>query len=93
MAAKLFHRKSNPGELVNKVHQAFVRLPYESSQDKIMDDIARLVAGIKVCLHLWCGSSDVLLPLSFIVPCVLSLSVSLSLSLTHTHNTYSLPTS
>ena len=48
MAGKLFHRKTNPVELVGKAHQAFVRLPYESSQDRIMEEISKYVSGIKV---------------------------------------------
>lgn len=37
-----------PAELAQKAHQAFVRLPYESSQERIVDELARLLAGIKV---------------------------------------------
>ena len=50
MAARIFKRLSvkTPAELAQKAHQAFVRLPYESSQDKLVEEIARLLAGIKV---------------------------------------------
>lgn len=50
MASKLFQRLrvKNPGELAQKAHQAFVRLPYESSQDRIVEELSRLITGIKV---------------------------------------------
>jgi hypothetical protein len=38
----------SPQELVAKAHQAFVRLPYESTQDRIVEELGRLLAGIKV---------------------------------------------
>ena len=54
MAARIFKRLSvkTPAELAQKAHQAFVRLPYESSQDKLVEEIARLLAGIKVNIFL-----------------------------------------
>jgi hypothetical protein len=50
MAARIFKRLSvkTPAELAQKAHQAFVRLPYESSQERIVEELARLLAGIKV---------------------------------------------
>jgi hypothetical protein len=50
MAAKIFKRLSvkTPAELAQKTHQAFVRLPYESSPERIVEDLARLLAGLKV---------------------------------------------
>ena len=50
MAAKLFQRLrvKNPAELAQKAHQAFVRLPYESSQDRVVEELSRLMSGIKV---------------------------------------------
>lgn len=50
MAARIFKRLSvkTPTELAQKAHQAFVRLPYESSQERIVDELARLLGGIKV---------------------------------------------
>ena len=40
----------NPAELATKAHQAFLRLPYESSQDRTVEEISRLMAGMKECL-------------------------------------------
>lgn len=40
-------RVKNPAELASKAHQAFLRLPYESSQDRTVEEISRLVAGMK----------------------------------------------
>lgn len=50
MAAKIFKRLSvkTPAELAQKTHQAFVRLPYESSPERLVEDLARLLAGLKV---------------------------------------------
>lgn len=52
MAAKIFKRLSvkTPAELAQKAHQALVRLPYESSPERIVDELGRLLAGIKVSL-------------------------------------------
>lgn len=49
MASRLFQRLrvKNPAELAAKAHQAFLRLPYESSQDRIVEEISRLMVGIK----------------------------------------------
>lgn len=54
MAAKLFARLrvKNPAELAQRAHQAFVRLPYESSQDRVVEELSRLMSGIKVS---WAG--------------------------------------
>lgn len=53
MAARLFQRLrvKNPAELASKAHQAFVRLPYESSQDRIVEEISRLLTGMKECMY------------------------------------------
>lgn len=40
-------RVKNPAELAAKAHQAFLRLPYESSQDRTVEEIGRLMAGMK----------------------------------------------
>jgi calcium binding protein 39 len=40
-------RVKNPAELAAKAHQAFLRLPYESSQDRTVEEISRLLAGMK----------------------------------------------
>jgi len=52
MAARLFQRLrvKNPAELASKAHQAFVRLPYESSQGRIVEEISRLMTGMKECM-------------------------------------------
>lgn len=52
MAARLFQRLrvKNPAELASKAHQAFVRLPYESSQERIVEEISRLMTGMKECM-------------------------------------------
>lgn len=50
MAALLFKRLNvkNPVELAQKAHQHLVKLPYESSQDRIVEDLARVLVTIKV---------------------------------------------
>lgn len=40
-------RVKNPAELAAKAHQAFLRLPYESSQDRTVEEISRLMSGMK----------------------------------------------
>lgn len=57
MAAKLLQRFKikSPTELVQKTHQAFVRLPYESSQDRIVEELGRLLSAMKVtCISVPC---------------------------------------
>lgn len=48
-------RVKNPAELAAKAHQAFLRLPYESSQDRTVEEISRLMSGMK---ELMVGEGD-----------------------------------
>lgn len=45
----VFHkiRTKNPAELVARAHQAFVRLPYESNPERVVDEIAKLLLAMK----------------------------------------------
>jgi hypothetical protein len=45
-------KQRNPAELVAKCHQAFVRLPYESNPERVIEEIARVLVAMKVGL---CG--------------------------------------
>ena len=51
MAGKLLQklRIKNPGELVVKAHQCFVKLPYESNAERVIDEVGKLLHGMKVC--------------------------------------------
>lgn len=42
-------REKSVAELVLKAHQAFQRLPYESNRDRLVEDIGRILASMKVC--------------------------------------------
>ena len=41
-------RGKNPAELVTKAHQFFVRLPYESNQERVSEEIAKALHSMKV---------------------------------------------
>lgn len=49
MAARLFQKfkTSNPAELVQRVHAAFIRLPYESNHERVAEEIGRILATLK----------------------------------------------
>ena len=40
--------KRNPAELVAKCHQAFVRLPYESNPERVVEEISKMLLAMKV---------------------------------------------
>lgn len=52
MAGKLLQklRVKNPGELVVKAHQCFVKLPYESNAERVIDEVGRLLHGMKLAM-------------------------------------------
>ena len=41
-------KQRNPAELVVKCHQLFVRLPYESNPERVIEEIAKLLIVMKV---------------------------------------------
>lgn len=51
----VFHkiRTKNPAELVARAHQAFVRLPYESNPERVVDEIAKLLLAMKVTYNVF----------------------------------------
>jgi calcium binding protein 39 len=44
-------RRTNPAELATKAHAAFLKLPYESSKDRTVEEISRLVAGMRELMY------------------------------------------
>jgi calcium binding protein 39 len=43
-------RVKSPAELVQRTHQAFVRLPYESQPERTAEELGRLLAALKECM-------------------------------------------
>ena len=50
MAGRLLGRQrtKDPAQLVQRAHQAFLRLPFESDPERVADDIAKLLHSMKV---------------------------------------------
>jgi hypothetical protein len=48
MAKLLAKKHKNPKELVDKLHQAFVRIPYESNKERCQEEAGKLLQGLKV---------------------------------------------
>lgn len=40
--------KKNPAELVARAHQAFVKLPYESNPERVVDELGKILLAMKV---------------------------------------------
>lgn len=51
-------RVKNVAELAQKAHQSFERLPYESKQDRVVEDISKAIMSIKVGRGMKIGSLD-----------------------------------